>query len=107
LVVLLRYKKIGFYIFVLETQWGVGGNGNKRKVDILEYLIGKMDPYKVLGIERNAGEQDIKKAYRRLSFQYHPDRNPSEDAKPKMVEINNAYERNIEAPFGMTVHYED
>jgi DnaJ-class molecular chaperone len=51
-----------------------------------------MDPYQVLGIERNAGEQEVKKAYRRLSFQYHPDRNPSEEAKPKMVEINNAYE---------------
>jgi DnaJ-class molecular chaperone len=51
-----------------------------------------MDPYQVLGLERNAGEKDVKTAYRRLSFQYHPDRNPSEEAKPKMVEINNAYE---------------
>jgi DnaJ-class molecular chaperone len=51
-----------------------------------------MDPYRVLGIERNASEQEIKRAYRSLSLQYHPDRNPSEEAKSKILEVNNAYE---------------
>ena len=51
-----------------------------------------MDPYRVLGIERNASEQEIKRAYRSLSLQYHPDRNPSEEAKTKILEVNNAYE---------------
>ena len=51
-----------------------------------------MDFYRVLGVERNASEQDIKRAYRSLSLQYHPDRNPSEEAKNKISEINNAYE---------------
>ena len=51
-----------------------------------------MDPYQVLGVDRNVGEKDIKKAYRSLSLQYHPDRNPSEEAKSKILEINNAYE---------------
>ena len=51
-----------------------------------------MDPYRVLGVERNASEQEIKRAYRSLSLQYHPDRNPSEEAKTKILEVNNAYE---------------
>ena len=51
-----------------------------------------MDPYQVLGVPRNAPEQDIKRAFRQLSLQYHPDRNPSEEAKTKIVEVNNAYE---------------
>lgn len=55
-------------------------------------LCRKMDPYRVLGIERNASEQEIKRAYRGLSLQYHPDRNPSEEAKTKILEVNNAYE---------------
>jgi len=51
-----------------------------------------MDPYQILGVARNASEQDIKRAFRQLSLQYHPDRNPSEEAKTKIVEVNNAYE---------------
>lgn len=51
-----------------------------------------MDPYRVLGVERNAEEKEIKKAYRSLSLQYHPDRNPTEEAKSKILEVNNAYE---------------
>lgn len=51
-----------------------------------------MDPYQILGVARNASEQDIKRAFRQLSLQYHPDRNASEEAKTKIVEVNNAYE---------------
>jgi len=51
-----------------------------------------MDPYQILGVPRNSSEQDIKRAFRQLSLQYHPDRNSSEEAKIKIVEINNAYE---------------
>jgi DnaJ-class molecular chaperone len=43
-------------------------------------------------VNRNATEQEIKRAYRSLSLQYHPDRNPSEEAKTKILEVNNAYE---------------
>jgi DnaJ-class molecular chaperone len=49
-----------------------------------------MDYYKVLGIEKNASEQDIKRAYRALALQYHPDKNPS--MGEKFREITNAYE---------------
>lgn len=55
-----------------------------------------MDPYQVLGIEKNASESDIKAAYRKLAAKYHPDNfagNPLEDlALDKMKEINAAYD---------------
>jgi len=51
------------------------------------------DYYKILGVPRNASEQDIKKAYRKLAMQYHPDRNPGKEewANEKFKEINEAY----------------
>ena len=48
--------------------------------------------YDTLGVDNNASESEIKKAYRTLSLKYHPDRNPSEDAKSKFQEIGEAYE---------------
>jgi len=52
------------------------------------------DPYKVLGVSPNASDDEIKKAYRRLAKQYHPDRNPGDqEAARKMKEINAAYEQ--------------
>lgn len=52
-----------------------------------------MDYYRILGVSREASEDDIKKAYRKLVFQHHPDRNPdSKDAEGKIREINAAYE---------------
>jgi len=52
------------------------------------------DPYKVLGVSPDATDDEIKKAYRRLAMQYHPDRNPGdEEAARKMQEVNAAYEQ--------------
>lgn len=48
--------------------------------------------YETLGIEETATEAEIKKAYRSLSFQYHPDRYSGEDANTRMQQINEAYE---------------
>ena len=48
--------------------------------------------YEVLGVSQEASESEIKKAYRNLSLKYHPDRNPSEEAKTKIQKINEAYE---------------
>ncbi len=52
-----------------------------------------IDYYKILGIPANAKEEDIKKAYRKLARQYHPDVNPdSQDAHKKFQQINEAHE---------------
>lgn len=51
------------------------------------------DPYEVLGVQRQASEADVKKAYRRLAKQFHPDQNKDNPkAKDRFSEINGAYE---------------
>ena len=53
----------------------------------------RMDYYRVLGVTRDASDDTIKNAYRKLVFEHHPDRNPnSRDAEAKIREINAAYE---------------
>ena len=52
----------------------------------------KRDYYEVLGVSRNATEDDLKKAFRGLAFEYHPDRNKEEGAEEKFKEINEAYQ---------------
>lgn len=53
----------------------------------------RVDFYRILGVSREASDDVIKKAYRKLVFEHHPDRNPnSKEAEEKIREINAAYE---------------
>jgi DnaJ-class molecular chaperone len=50
------------------------------------------DYYKILGVSKTASAEDIKRAYRKLALQYHPDKNKTKEAEEKFKEINHAYE---------------
>jgi molecular chaperone DnaJ len=53
----------------------------------------KRDYYETLNISRDAGDEEIKRAYRKLAMQYHPDRNPgNKEAEEKFKEASEAYE---------------
>ena len=52
----------------------------------------KRDYYEVLGLDRNATDEGIRKAFRKLAFKYHPDHNHDNGATDKFKEVNEAYE---------------
>jgi molecular chaperone DnaJ len=55
--------------------------------------MAKRDYYEVLGVQKNSSKDDIKKAYRKLAVQYHPDKNPgNKEAEDKFKEATEAYE---------------
>ncbi|GAA5996166.1 uncharacterized protein JCM10292_007434 [Rhodotorula paludigena] len=58
----------------------------------LSVALAGTDFYRVLGVSRSATEKELKKSYRKLSKQYHPDKNDSEEGRAKFLEVSRAYE---------------
>ena len=61
-------------------------------VTYLAIVFAGSDYYKILGVTKKATAAEIKRAYRKLSLKYHPDKNPAEDAPAKFAEIATAYD---------------
>src|SRR5579885_3561378 len=55
-------------------------------------MANERDYYEVLGVAKTASLDEIKKAYRKLALQYHPDRNKTKEAEEKFKEVTKAYE---------------
>mmetsp|Transcript_68880 Transcript_68880/g.155810 ORF Transcript_68880/g.155810 Transcript_68880/m.155810 type:complete len:280 (+) Transcript_68880:213-1052(+) len=74
---------------------GIGSVGTllaRLAVFSLWFLTVNSDHYATLGVKRNADQQEIKKAYRQLAMNFHPDKNKSPDAASKFAEVSEAYE---------------
>ena len=86
------------YTSIHERHTGFGGTGYNSGSNGSARTSYNKDPYKVLGINSNASDDDVRKAYRKMAMKYHPDRvaGMSEElqrnAADQMKEINQAYE---------------
>ena len=64
-----------------------------RLLSVIMFFMTKRDYYEILGVNKSASEDEIKKAFRKLAVKYHPDKNPGDkEAEKKFIEANEAYE---------------
>lgn len=73
---------LAFLLYVVQTRCRHGGGT----------LADKRDYYEVLGVAKGASDEEVKKAYRKLARQYHPDVNKAADAETKFKEVKEAYD---------------
>lgn len=65
----------------------------RRNYHAIVCFVTRMNYYQILGVSRDASDEEIKKAYRKLVFEHHPDRNPhNKDSEARIRDINAAYE---------------
>ena len=91
----MRVASLLLLLCLLTASNLVGARRQQRRKPRQEVAKPKdnFDPYSVLGIDDEATDKQIKKAYRKLSVKYHPDKNRgNEEAKNKFQEISKAYE---------------
>jgi curved DNA-binding protein len=68
-------------------------NEDRERIESAVKAMEYKDYYKILGVDRKADDQTIKKAYRKLALEYHPDKKPGDNvAEERFKEINEAYE---------------
>lgn len=85
---------IGYYVAVIKsTNEQRVGEMKPVRPHAIVLRMARMNYYEILGVSREASDEEIKKAYRKLVFEHHPDRNPhKKDADERIREINVAYE---------------
>ena len=86
----LLIKRI-LIVFILINSFNNDESSVSTKSSSLSFKL-LMDYYKILEVERNATQEEIKKSYRKLSLKYHPDRTGNSSDNKKIQEINEAYE---------------
>lgn len=74
------------------AEW-ISAFNTRMGIDKAKEVIGKDDPYEILGINRSATFDEIKSAYRKMAMKYHPDRNIGDsDAAKMFLKVQAAYE---------------
>eukprot|EP00316_Scyphosphaera_apsteinii_P004568 CAMPEP_0119317806 /NCGR_PEP_ID=MMETSP1333-20130426/44407_1 /TAXON_ID=418940 /ORGANISM="Scyphosphaera apsteinii, Strain RCC1455" /LENGTH=495 /DNA_ID=CAMNT_0007323857 /DNA_START=80 /DNA_END=1567 /DNA_ORIENTATION=- len=90
---ILRFLLVALLLASVDAARTTRKKKGAKKPSVKQKAKDSEDYYKILGVPRNANTKDIKKAFRKLSVQWHPDKNPDnkEEAEEKFKSIANAY----------------